>query len=417
MTSLKKSLTLTSGTALFLNIVIGAGLLVLPGLAYQQVGNLSIISWLVCALVAIPSVMIFMILGKQFPDAGGVPHYALRAFGKMSQRIASFIFLGAVIFGQPAIALTGGYYLDKIFPISPHFYAAVFVIAVTALHSVAGPALGKILITIGSSLLVVLLALMAVAFIGIDYGNLKTALPSLSEFHFADVTLIFAPLMMIFFAYTGWEVGTHAAEDFINSDRDFPRAMIYSFVIATFLYFILAGLVQMAGMTSGFDAPFVELTRPVLGEGGKFLVAIVTTIIIFANIFGAMLAVSRMVFALGREQLLPPYFAVTRGGVPMRALIWLCVIFMVILGLDYGKYFVNIQQMLALCGQNLLIMSGIAAACLWRITPVLSHKILAGLGVAITLVILLVAGVAIYYPIGLALLAIIYHYRAAKQQS
>ena len=109
MSELKKTLTLYSGTALFLNIVIGAGLLVLPGLAYQQVGDVALMSWFLSALIALPLLLVFVVLGKYYPDSGGIAHYAFRAFGGWMQRVSAFLFLGAVVLGLPSIAMTGGY--------------------------------------------------------------------------------------------------------------------------------------------------------------------------------------------------------------------------------------------------------------------------------------------------------------------
>ena len=81
-----------------LNIVIGAGLLSLPGLAYQQVGENAIWAWALCALVALPLLFVFIIMGSRFPDAGGVSSFAQMAFGKYVYIASSFIFLGAVFF-------------------------------------------------------------------------------------------------------------------------------------------------------------------------------------------------------------------------------------------------------------------------------------------------------------------------------
>ena len=60
-------------------------------------------------------------MGKRFPNAGGIAHFAEIAYGQAFYSIASFLFMGAVAFGLPAVALTGGYYLAEIFPIPRSF--------------------------------------------------------------------------------------------------------------------------------------------------------------------------------------------------------------------------------------------------------------------------------------------------------
>ena len=137
MTTLVKSLGALRGTALMLNIVIGAGLLVLPGLAVQEVGDLAIWSWIACALAALPLVGVFLLLGRRCPDAGGVAQLARQGFGATGYAVASFLLLGAVIFGLPSIALTGGYYASAMLGGDPHLYAALLIALGAAVHLVS----------------------------------------------------------------------------------------------------------------------------------------------------------------------------------------------------------------------------------------------------------------------------------------
>ena len=115
MTQLKKSLTPLGGAALMLNIVIGAGLLALPGLTVKIAGNMAIYVWIICIIVSLPMLGVFIIMGRRHPNIGGVSHFAKIAFGFHAYTISSFLFLGAVFLGLPAIALTGDIILVKSF--------------------------------------------------------------------------------------------------------------------------------------------------------------------------------------------------------------------------------------------------------------------------------------------------------------
>ncbi len=318
MSELKKTLTLYGGTALFLNIVIGAGLLVLPGLAYQQVGDIALMSWFVCTLFALPLLLVFVVLGKHYPDSGGIAHYAFRAFGGWMQKVSAFLFLGAVVFGLPSIAMTGGYYLNAIFPFSTHFYAVALIVIAALLHGVSGSGVSRVLGWIGSGVIAVLLILLAISIIGLEINQNAPILPKWN-FDGISLTVLLTPFMMIFFAFTGWEVGSHAAEEFKNSVRDFPLAMIFSFIIASIFYLTIAWVVQKSAIQTGFESPFIEVTRPVLGNNGKYAVAFVAALLILANLFGGVWGVSRLVYSLGRDKILPEVLAVTQNGTPLRA--------------------------------------------------------------------------------------------------
>ena len=69
---LNRSLTIFRGTGILLNIVIGAGLLSLPGLAIQEVGDQALYAWLLCAAAALPLVGVFILLARLYPNAGGI---------------------------------------------------------------------------------------------------------------------------------------------------------------------------------------------------------------------------------------------------------------------------------------------------------------------------------------------------------
>ena len=102
MTELKQTLTLLRGTGLMLNIVVGAGLLALPGLTVAVAGDQALWAWLVCAVAALPLLLVFVILGGRHLDAGGIAHFVKLAFGEHGYIAASLIFLGAVAFGLPS---------------------------------------------------------------------------------------------------------------------------------------------------------------------------------------------------------------------------------------------------------------------------------------------------------------------------
>lgn len=409
MSELKKTLSLYAGTALFLNIVIGAGLLVLPGLVYKQVGSMSMLSWLACAVVALPLLIVFMVLGKHYPDSGGIAHYALRAFGKLAQKIAAFLFLGAIVFGLPSIAMTGGYYLNAVAPLPVHFYAVLFVILPALLHGISGNLVSKILGVIGSSVILILMFLLAVSVAGLDSAHLnKPLIDHGNDLDLKSLPFIFSPFMMIFFAFTGWEVGSHAAEEFKNPRRDFPLAMLFSFVIATAFYLCIAWVVQKANLQEGFEAPFVEITRPVLGENGKYLVAIVAAALIFANLFGAIWGVSRLVYSLGRDGIIHKSMATTRAGTPLSATFVVVLCLLAMIGLDFFQV-VDIKAMLALAGQNFLILYGIAGAALFALTKSMLLRFLSILVIGLTGVILYIAGVHLIYPAGLVVFASLIH--------
>ena len=398
MTTLSKSLGVIRGTGLMLNIVVGAGLLALPGLAVEAAGDQALWSWLACALAALPLLAACIIMGRSHPDAGGVAHFARMAFGEGGYLATSLIFLGAVIFGLPAIALTGGHYIAGMAGGSPPFYAAGIIIAAAAANMLSPDLSGRILTFAASLILVSLAGLVTAGLSGVDWTALEGRIAAPAEL---DAAIFMAPFMMIFFAFTGWEVAAGLSEEFRNPRRDFPRAMMLSFAIAVALYVAMGFIVQAGERSGAPEAAFVGIAGSLFGAAGSLAVGTLATVIILANLMGALWAVSRLVFSLGRDGHLPVRLGVTAGGTPVSSVaLTTGALLMVVTGEAVGL--IDIRGMLAVAGQNLLILYGMAGAALFRLSAHAGARATAALALALTGGLLLAEGPAPAYPLALA---------------
>jgi amino acid efflux transporter len=391
--TLRKSLGVYRGTALMLNIVIGAGLLTLPGLAVKVAGGNALGAWIVCALAALPLLAVFILLGRRHPDAGGITSYAERAFGPLGQKAASLLFLGAVIFGLPSIALTGGHYIATVLGGSAHLYAGAMMISAVLPQLLPGEGAAKAMAWIASTVLAVIVIFIGAGFAGVAMQATPIGAPPEP----LSLTLMLAPFMMLFFAFTGWEVGAGIAEEFRNPRREYPIAMALSFAVATALYLAIAWLAHRVDLSGSYEAPFVAIVRPILGSAGALAVALVAALIVFANLAGAVWGVSRLVFALARDGLLPAALAQTRKGQPIVAVATTLACLLLVLAGDHLAGF-GIEQMLGLAGQNFLILYGVAAGALIALAHSKFERWLGALVIAITLGLLALQGQMILYP-------------------
>ncbi len=65
-------LTALQGTALYVGVVLGTGIVALPALAAQVAGPASLIAWIALVVLSAPLAATFAALGSRHPDAGGV---------------------------------------------------------------------------------------------------------------------------------------------------------------------------------------------------------------------------------------------------------------------------------------------------------------------------------------------------------
>ncbi|MCA3554024.1 amino acid permease [Aestuariivirga sp.] len=397
---LGRTLTATRGAAILLNIVVGAGLLTLPGLVQKVAGSQAPLAWAVCAIAATPLVLVFVLLGRRYPDAGGIAAYAGKAFGPAAQRVAAFLLLGAVAFGLPSIALVGGHYLAQVLPGSASLYALALVTLSLVPHLLPGDGAARVMTALASATVLVVAAMIAIGVVTAPPARITSvglAYP---------IAGAFAPFMMIFFAFTGWEIGAGIAEEFRNPATDFPKAMVGSFLLVCALYGGAAFTASRFDLEGVYEAPFIRFVGPVLGPIGPSAVGLTACLIVFANLTGAVWGVSRLVFSLARSGQFPGWFAGTWNGRPVRAALATVATLLCVLIADQIWHF-GLDRMLALAGQNFFILYGIAGASLFRLMPGTGPRLLAAAVVGLVVVLCSWQGSNLVYPALLGLAAIL----------
>lgn len=399
---MRTTLSPLRGAAVMLNIVLGAGLLALPGLAVLHAGENALTVWLACALASIPLLTAFAVISRSHPDQGGLAKIAGLAFGRYGYALTTFLFLGAVLFGLPSIALTGGYYASAMLGGSPHVFAIGLLLFAVAINLVSVEWTSRINAIIASLVLVALvgIALVSMTLISPNWETLRPPMPPTIPLQvFGHV------FMMIFFAFTGWELAANLSADFHNPRRDIPLAIGLSFCIAVLLYVSLAIVAGSLGLTAQAEAPFVVLFETRFGWMGGTFIAGVAVILVIANLAAAVWAVSRMVWASAGEGLLPARLRSLRNGTPYLAVIATVSALVAVVVISAVGAF-DLGVMLGIAGQNFLLIYGISALALGLSSPRLPERLLAF--VCIIEVLLLVglrAGEGLVYPLFLCVVA------------
>ncbi len=402
MTELKRTLTVWRGTGMFLNIVLGAGLLTLPGLAVQATGDAAILVWAACALAALPLLIIFASLGRRCPNSGGLAAILKQAFGDFGYVAATFLFLGAVIFGLPAIALTGGHYAASMFGGSPHVFAMALLLGAVLVNLISPERAALVNGALASILVFILLAVAAVgwAIVRPDVADLVVAPDAWPEGR-----VFWAAFMMVFFAFTGWEVGANLGGEFRNARRNLPLAMMISFGIAVMLYGVLAVIVQAANIGTSHEAPFAALFGQQFGAAGTIAIGTVSVLLIFANLSAAIWAVSRMVFSAAGEKLLPSALGTVRNDMPRNAVCATVGALLVVLGATWMGL-LELGSLLAIAGQNFLLLYAAAAMALMRLAHRTRERLLATVGILLVGGLVVARGLdGMFYPSGLLFIA------------
>lgn len=92
MSGLKQELGLAQGIGLLSTSLLGTGVFAVPALAALVAGNNSLWAWPILIILVFPIAIVFAILGRHYPSAGGVAHFVGMAFGSRLERVTGWLF-------------------------------------------------------------------------------------------------------------------------------------------------------------------------------------------------------------------------------------------------------------------------------------------------------------------------------------
>ena len=357
---------LVAATAMSVTIVVGAGLLTLPGLSYAQAGRLGHLPWLLMSVLMLPLLAVFAFFARRHPSAGGVVGYIRLSLGPRLGAASEAIVIGTSSLGLPAIALIGATYLQQTLPGLPVAVTAIGMVTIGLLFGMFGLRVsGAVQTAIATLIVLGLLGLCAGYWLHAPSDTGPDVFPPAGNGVLPmDALLgVLSALPLVLFAYTGWEITAFLAEDMRDPARNLPRSIWASFVIVTLLYVFVAWTVASAATADdGWRfAPIARLAESWLGVAGLRLTGIIATLLILANVTGAFLSTSRALFSAGRDGLLPQALAQVDGrGLPVRAMLtgWVLYVVVILVTQTSG---LGVETLLQLAGQNFFVLYLLAA--------------------------------------------------------
>lgn len=290
---------------LVLNGMIGAGIFGIPAEAARLAGHWSPALFLLTALLVTPVLLCFSALASATRESGGPARYVQIAFGTQAgfqtgwalyiARLTAFaanlsLLLAAIAHFQPALA--EGYRRTLML--------ALLVAAITALNIVgvqwAMRSLGAL--TVGKLLPMLLL-------VGWGLASLPTVAAPPSALPVDGIALGPALLLMVY-AYVGFESGLIPGGEAQRPARDMPRALIGSLLLCGLLYALLQWLcLRFVPELASHPRPLVALGEALLGPWGASLVLLTLVASVGGNLLSSMFAVPRVTHSLAEQGLLP----------------------------------------------------------------------------------------------------------------
>ncbi|WKY79641.1 amino acid permease [Leuconostoc lactis] len=348
---LHKTLGVKDMLALGVGTIVSTAIFTLPGIvAADHAGPAVAISFVIAAIVSGLAAFAYAEFASALPFAGSAYSWANVVFGEVFGWIAGWALL-AEYFIAVAFVASGWSANFKLFLAShnlvlPPALAGSFaagnggVIDISALFAVL---IVTVLLWRGTNstarvenILVVGKVLVILIFIGVGLtaihpGNYTPFMPE----HKPGTTFggwqgIVAGASQIFLAYIGFDSIAANSAEAKDPKRTMPRGIIGSLVVATVLFVTVALVLVGMFHYSKYENNAAPAAWALLQSGHGFtsnLLSVVALVGMFTAIIGMMLAGSRLLYAFGRDGLLPSFLGDVNGkGLPNNALLALSII-------------------------------------------------------------------------------------------
>ena len=289
------------------NMVVGAGIFVLPGHIAAELGPAAILAYFICSVAVALILLCFAEVGSRIPRSGGAYAYIEEAFGPCAGFIASILlWFGYLALADAAITVAMVEAMTVAFPVlGESIPRAVFIIALfmfLTVVNIKGVNAGVRLYVFNTlAKLVPLLLLLVAGLFAINVENL--AIPE-----WPSAQQIGAGAILLFFACTGAEAALNASGEIRNPSKTAPMGLLMGIGVLLVLYVGLQTVAQgVLGpeLANNTEAPLAAAAVEVFGDWGGKMLLVGVVISIFGAISGDMLGAPRVIFASSLDDNLP----------------------------------------------------------------------------------------------------------------
>jgi len=310
--ALKRDLSFFDLTNIVIGAAIGSDIYIIPGLVAGLIGPFAIVVWVIGGVFAIILAMVFGYCSYYVPNVGGSFAYVTKAFDQFYGFVAGWSMCIAEIVALPVFAIVFTSYLEYFVSLSyPEelIVRTIFIVALVAVNIFGVKAAGRLndVLTLAKLTPLLLIILLGVGTILVSPLHLANYTP-LIPFGVGNLGTV---VVLIFWAYAGFELGTLPADEVVDPKKNLPRAMILGMLIVTFFYimtnFAVFGVVSTSQLAKS-PVPLVLVSVALLGTAG----AIITGVGALASVSGPdeteVLGTARLVYAMAKGGLLPRMF-------------------------------------------------------------------------------------------------------------
>jgi amino acid transporter len=295
------------GSFLVLNGMIGAGIFALPSAVAARAGVLSPWLFVAAGLLVILIVLAFAELASYFKDSGGPALYSTTAFGPVVGFGTSWIYYVSRISSTAANSHAIALYLGSIWAwfdtSAGHATVVSVVIGGLTLVNVLG--VKNSIRTLALFTFFKVIPLLILIVLGLQFVSPDVLFPDT----FPTIDDPGGTMLLLFYAFIGFEAVVMTAGETKNPRRTIPLAMVKTVLAITVLYLLIV-LVYVVVLPNELDsgATLADVASRIVGPAGAIVIALTAVFSIGGNLAGSVLSASRLTLSMAEQNLLPQWF-------------------------------------------------------------------------------------------------------------
>ena len=307
--SLVRALGVWGLAASIVNLTVGGGIFRLPAEAARALGPTAPIAYVVCAIAMGLIVLCFAEAGSRVALTGGLYAYVEVAFGPFVGFLTGVLLWAGISVATAAVSSFFADALGALIPsiatgVARNVVLSVILISLALLNITGIRGASRFVSVMTVAKLLPLLLLVVVGAVAIKGANLAwTSAPSAGDAARASIVVIFA--------FLGVESALVPSGEVQDPSRTVPRAIFIAMVGVTVLYLAVQVVAQgiLGASLAGQKTPLAEAAAVVLGQPGRMLILIGSTVSMFGYLSGMILSAPRMLFAFARDGFFPSALA------------------------------------------------------------------------------------------------------------
>jgi amino acid transporter len=296
--------------ALMVNCIIGSGAFGLPSVLASLLGRASVLAVALGALAMAIIMACFAEAASRFAQTGGPYLYAQEAFGRfMGIQVAWLVWFvrlaSCAANANLFVTYLGEFWPDATRP-AMKLGSLTLLIGILAAINFRGVKAGTHVSTSFTIAKLASLGFVTVAgalYLLTKYPSLPSLTPTPGGTQWARA------IVLLIFAYGGFEAALISAGEAKNPRRDLPFALFAALITCAIIY----GLIQWVAVgvlpdPSHSERPLADVARVAIGRGGAALTAIGALFSIYGYLSGNVLTTPRITFALAERGDFPSVF-------------------------------------------------------------------------------------------------------------